>query len=312
MRSMKRLAIAVLLAAVAGLIPAAAQITATTTLSTQYSAPCTATSCVTYKVDGPSITVDAEVTGTITLTFYQSLDGETYRAVGMTNLLDGSLSSTLAADGSVSMSNTGVAWLQVRATTVSGGTAVVRSGKGKASARGGGGTGGGGVNLSASTIALGNGSAGSPSLLFTADTPGSGAGLYRPSVGDLGLLSGGVARMAVDGASIQLRSAQTLDWSSGEISAASDTTLSRGAANRLDLATGDSFNLVSGGLSVGAGAITTAGRLGALTFQLTAQASPPGTPAAGYMYVDTTGSELCFYDGAAWQGISTGTDANCA
>ena len=37
-------------------------------------------------------------------------------------------------------------------------------------------------------------------------------------------------------------------------------------------------------------------------------------PVSGDMYVDTTAApdELCFYDGAAWQGISSGTDANCA
>lgn len=43
-------------------------------------------------------------------------------------------------------------------------------------------------------------------------------------------------------------------------------------------------------------------------------ASPPSSPAAGDMYVDSTAAadELCFYDGAAWQGISSGTDASCA
>ena len=46
--------------------------------------------------------------------------------------------------------------------------------------------------------------------------------------------------------------------------------------------------------------------------RLTPQASPPASMVAGDMYVDTTGNELCFYDGAAWQGISTGTDGNCA
>lgn len=41
------------------------------------------------------------------------------------------------------------------------------------------------------------------------------------------------------------------------------------------------------------------------------RASAP-TPAAGDIYVDSTAGELCYYDGAAWQGISTGTDANCS
>lgn len=49
------------------------------------------------------------------------------------------------------------------------------------------------------------------------------------------------------------------------------------------------------------------------TIKLTAQASPPGTPGSGEIYVDSTPTpdELCFYDGAGWQGISSGTDANC-
>ena len=44
------------------------------------------------------------------------------------------------------------------------------------------------------------------------------------------------------------------------------------------------------------------------------QASPPATANSGDLYVDSTPSpdELCFYDGASWQGISSGTDANCA
>lgn len=48
--------------------------------------------------------------------------------------------------------------------------------------------------------------------------------------------------------------------------------------------------------------------------KLTPAASPPGSPASGDIYTDSTASpdELCFYDGAAWQGISSGTDANCA
>ena len=49
-------------------------------------------------------------------------------------------------------------------------------------------------------------------------------------------------------------------------------------------------------------------------FNLAPRASPPGSPVSGDLYVDSSPSpdELCFYDGAAWQGISSGTDANCA
>ena len=47
------------------------------------------------------------------------------------------------------------------------------------------------------------------------------------------------------------------------------------------------------------------------TITLVAQASAP-TPAAGMLYVDTTSNELCYYDGSAWQGLSSGTDGNCS
>lgn len=48
--------------------------------------------------------------------------------------------------------------------------------------------------------------------------------------------------------------------------------------------------------------------------RLTPQASPPASAVSGDIYMDSTASpdELCVYDGAAWQGVSSGTDANCA
>lgn len=47
--------------------------------------------------------------------------------------------------------------------------------------------------------------------------------------------------------------------------------------------------------------------------RLEPQTSAPASPAAGDLYVDSTpaADELCFYDGTTWQGISSGTDANC-
>lgn len=47
------------------------------------------------------------------------------------------------------------------------------------------------------------------------------------------------------------------------------------------------------------------------TMRLTPRATAPTSPAAGDIYVDSTANELCFYDGSAWQGISSGIDANC-
>lgn len=50
------------------------------------------------------------------------------------------------------------------------------------------------------------------------------------------------------------------------------------------------------------------------SMKLAPVASPPGTPTSGDIYVDSTADpdELCFYDGTGWQGISSGTDGNCA
>jgi hypothetical protein len=51
-----------------------------------------------------------------------------------------------------------------------------------------------------------------------------------------------------------------------------------------------------------------------VVLNLAPTASAPGSPVSGDVYVDSTASpdELCFYDGSAWQGLSSGTDANCA
>jgi hypothetical protein len=45
--------------------------------------------------------------------------------------------------------------------------------------------------------------------------------------------------------------------------------------------------------------------------RLEPRASAPASASQGDIYVDTSG-ELCYYDGAAWQGVSTDTDANCS
>ena len=62
-----------------------------------------------------------------------------------------------------------------------------------------------------------------------------------------------------------------------------------------------------------AGALTIAANFTTTYMKLTPQASAPGSPASGHIYVDSTATpdELCFYDGAGWQGISSGTDGNC-
>lgn len=50
------------------------------------------------------------------------------------------------------------------------------------------------------------------------------------------------------------------------------------------------------------------------TMRLQPRSTAPSSPASGDIYIDSTPAqdELCFYDGVQWQGISSGTDANCA
>ncbi len=47
--------------------------------------------------------------------------------------------------------------------------------------------------------------------------------------------------------------------------------------------------------------------------RLQPRATAPAAASSGDLYVDSTPTpdELCFYDGSAWQGISSGTDSNC-
>ena len=82
-----------------------------------------------------------------------------------------------------------------------------------------------------------------------------------------------------------------------------------------NLATNYPLLLNPNGGNVGIGTTTPGEKLdinGAM--HLTPQASPPTTANSGDLYVDSTPSpdELCVYDGSAWQGILSGTDANCA
>lgn len=77
---------------------------------------------------------------------------------------------------------------------------------------------------------------------------------------------------------------------------------------------GDIMKLTSTG-QLGLGVLTPARTLHINdTMRLNPRATAPGTPASGDLYVDSTpaADELCMYDGVGWQGLSSGTDANCS
>lgn len=119
------------------ILPAAAlaQVTAPTTLSTLDSACGATTSCVTYAMLGNALNVDVTVTGTITLTFSESVDDTTYRSVLMTNLATGAQATTTTASGTFNVAMSGFQRLRVTVTAVTGGTAVVRAARGFLSAK---------------------------------------------------------------------------------------------------------------------------------------------------------------------------------
>lgn len=127
---------------------------------------------------------------------------------------------------------------------------------------GGSGSSSGGTTTFAGTVAsdrvlLGDGTAALPSLAFTSEP---GLGMYRVAAGVIGFGSSGSSTgVNLTSSGLNISAAYSLYWGS-------DVFLNRGAANRLDLATGDSLYLVSGGLGVGAantvaGSITATGNI---------------------------------------------------
>lgn len=88
-------------------------------------------------------------------------------------------------------------------------------------------------------ILAADGTAASPSYSFS---NASNRGLVSIST-RMGFVIGGVEYVALFADTLQLKSSTALKWSSGVINSASDTELSRGAANHLYLASGDSFSI---------------------------------------------------------------------
>lgn len=100
------------------------------------------------------------------------------------------------------------------------------------------------------TQALGpDGTAAAPPYSFASE-PGSG--WYRPGSGELTASVSGAPQVSIIANIVRFGSGTALGWSSNAnpTLSGSDTILSRGAANRLDLATGDSFYVVSGGVGI--------------------------------------------------------------
>lgn len=154
----------------------------------------------------------------------------------------------------------------------------------------------GGV-MAPSLVLVGDGSAAAPSYSFASDPD---TGMWRVSGGVITGIDG-VGYAATFTNQFQLATGGALTWSSGAITAAADVSLSRGAANRLDLASGDSFYVVSGGLGVNI--VNTA----AGTIALTEQTAPSAPAANGVILyaVDNGGGKTqlmaLFSSGAAQQ-----------
>lgn len=97
----------------------------------------------------------------------------------------------------------------------------------------------GGV-IAPSLVLASDGTAAAPSYGFASET---GLGFFRAGTDAIGIAPDGNERYRFTSAGMQINSSETLSW--GGIGSP-DTVLGRGAANLLDLASGDSFRLVSG------------------------------------------------------------------
>lgn len=88
---------------------------------------------------------------------------------------------------------------------------------------------------------FGDGTAAAPGISFTSDADN---GAYFISANTWGLSAAGALQFQIENGAVRVASAGLLGFGA-------DVALSRGAANRLDLASGDSFNLVLGNITYG-------------------------------------------------------------
>ena len=156
-----------------------------------------------------------------------------------------------------------------------------------------------GGTASATLFLAGDGTAGAPSYSF-ASAGNSDTGMYLVGSGDVGFVSNGTTVFHLFGESGGANAVLWLSTNTSRIDwgASADVSLSRGAANRLDLATGDSLYLVSGGLGVGttppsAGSIQATGNIigAGSVFPTLSTRSSMRSPADGAMeFIDTAGT----------------------
>lgn len=117
-----------------------------------------------------------------------------------------------------------------------------------------------------------------PSMTFVNDTD---TGVFRVTTNVLGFTAGGGSTgvAGINSSGVVILDTLSLGWTNGaSLTNAVDVSLGRGAADRLDLATGDSFNVVNGRIGYGAQAVTVDG---ATTFAIT----------SGYVVLACTGAE---------------------
>lgn len=97
--------------------------------------------------------------------------------------------------------------------------------------------------VTSAQLLLPDGTAAAPALAFISDPD---TGIYTATGNTIAVSNGGTQHFRFGASSFWLLS----DTAAVQWGASADVSLSRGAANRLDLATGDSLYLVSGGLGV--------------------------------------------------------------
>ncbi len=108
--------------------------------------------------------------------------------------------------------------------------------------------------LAANIITVADGDLTNPAIAFATDPD---HGFLKEGVGIIAVGFGGISVMHLGNTVLRMQATTQLGWTAGSsANAAFDTILTRGAADILEMATGDSFRTVSGFLRAGGGAGT--------------------------------------------------------
>lgn len=163
-------------------------------LTAQFSASCSATSCATFVLapigTPPTAAVTISVTGTFsgTLDFEGSVDSITYVSISVTKLSDGSSATSTTTTGQFAIGNSGFQSLRVKATTLNSGGANIWAVRGGGVPKG--------LSPFLTRLYTGDGTCPLPAWSFASDTD---LGVYRVGANNLAFCAGSVNLLDVSG-----------------------------------------------------------------------------------------------------------------